>query len=328
MHYKDAASLPLRGGPDLRRTEAVEDCLGEIIGAPVRVDVPLSEYTTFRIGGPARYLCVARTAEQLARCLEVAKGRALPVQILGGGSNVLFDDGGFDGLVVVVAAGRVEVDGTTVWAEGGARLSDLVDLACRRGLAGLAFAAGIPGSVGGALAGNAGAYGKAVGDRLVEAVLLSRDGGTRRRVGPEELGLGYRESAIARSGEVVESVTLSLEPGDLGAIWNEVDAVMARRRERLPGPDLPSAGSFFKNLPPEAPGGHRLPAGQLLDECGCKGLQVGGAQVYEKHANIIVNRGRATAAEVLRLVAEMKRRVRERFGVTLEPEVKVLVRGA
>ena len=153
------------------------------------------------------------------------------------------------------------------------------------------------------------------------------DGSTRRRVGPGELDLGYRSSGLGRTGEVVESVTLALEAGDSGAIWAEVEAVLARRRDRLPGPELPSAGSFFKNLPPEEPGGHRVPAGKLLDDCGCRGLRVGDAQVYEKHANIIVNRGRATAAEVLRLVGAMRRRVLERFGVALEPEVKVLVRG-
>jgi len=304
----------------------VHDQLSEAIRAPIRLDAPLADYTTFHIGGPARYLCVARSAEELARALEAAREHELPLEVLGGGSNVLFDDDGFDGLVVVVGAGRVEVEGTRVWAEGGAPFAEVVDLACRKGLAGLAYAAGIPGSVGGALCGNAGAYGKAIGDLLVEAVIVSRDGRGGRKVGRKALDLDYRTSALKRSGDIVESVTFELQEGDSDAIWREVDAVLARRKERLPGPDLPSAGSFFKNLPPPGPGEHRVPAGKLLDECDCKGLRVGGAQVYDKHANIIVNRGRATAAEVIRLASEMRRRVEERFGTVLEPEVKTLVK--
>ena len=304
----------------------MQDKLSETIGTPVRLDAPLSDYTTFRIGGPARYLCVARSGEQLAKCLEAARESDVAFQVLGGGSNVLFDDGGFDGLVVVVGTGRVEVEGTTIWAEAGAPLSDVVDLACRAGLSGLAHAAGIPGTVGGALCGNAGAYGKAIGDRLVEAVVLSRDGTERRRVGPEELALGYRTSALKTTEDIVESISIELEEGDQATIWQEVGEVLERRRERLPEPSAACAGSFFKNLPPPRPGEHRTAAGKLLDECGCKGLRVGDAQVFERHANIIVNVGRATAREVLRLAAEMRRRVEERFDVTLEPEVKVLVR--
>ena len=145
-------------------------------------------------------------------------------------------------------------------------------------------------------------------------------------MGRKALGLDYRTSEPKGSGDVIESVTLELEEGSCDAIWGEVETVLARRKERLPGTDLPSAGSFFKNLPPPAPGEHRVPAGRLLDECSCKGLRVGDAQVFEKHANIIVNRGRATAADVIRLAAEMQRRVKERFGTVLEPEVKTLVR--
>ena len=304
----------------------MQDFLAEQIGAPVRLDAPLADHATFRIGGPARYLCVARRATHLARALEVAAARSLPVLVLGGGSNVLLDDRGFDGLVVVVADSGVEVDGTRLHARAGAAFAELAELASRRGLAGLAFAAGIPGTVGGALSGNAGAFGRAIGDRLVEAVLLSGDGATRRRAGPGELGLGYRSSVLGRTGEVVESLTLELEPGDPASIWQEMESNLDRRWERLPRPPLGSAGSFFKNLPPAAPGEPRQAAGRLLDECGCKGLRVGDAMVFDGHANIIVNAGHARAVDVLRLAAEMRRRVLERFGVALAPEVKVLAR--
>jgi len=302
---------------------AVLNELSDAIGAPVRQEVPLAEHTTIRIGGPARYLCVARTTEQLGRAMKAASDLGLGLQVLGGGSNVLFSDSGFDGLVLVVGPGRVELDGVRMWAEAGAPYADLVRLAARKGLAGLSFAAGIPGTVGGALWGNAGAYGKAIGDLLVGAVVVGADG-RRRQVTRDELRLGYRTSALAETGEVVESVTLELEPGEPQAIWAEVEGNLRRRRERLPGPELPSAGSFFKNLPPPAPGESRVPAGKLLDECGCKGLRVGDAMVYERHANVIVNVGRATAAQVLQLAREMRRRVRERFGVALEPEVRIL----
>jgi UDP-N-acetylmuramate dehydrogenase len=267
---------------------------------------------------------VARSTAQLVRALLVAQRERIRCQVLGQGSNVLFDDEGFDGLVVVYRAGRVEVDGRRIWAEGGTRYSRLVEVAARNGLHGLAFAAGIPGTVGGALYGNAGAFGRALGDILVEAVLLSPDGASRRRVSAQELTLGYRSSLLGDTGELVESITVELERGEPAPIWAEIEQVLDHRHRRVPPLTLPSAGSFFKNLPPAAPGQSRRAAGELLDQCGCKGLRVGDAQVYERHANIIVNRGHATTGEVLRLAEEMRRRVRERFDVQLVPEVTVV----
>lgn len=297
--------------------------LSEAIGAPVREDSPLSEYTTIRIGGPARFLCVTRSAEQVVRALLIAQKKQLRCQLLGLGSNVLFSDDGFDGLVIIYRAEQVEVDGRTIWAEGGATYSRLVELAARHGLAGLSFAAGIPGTVGGALIGNAGAFGHAIGDRLKEAVLISSDGSGRRQVKADDLKLDYRTSALTSTGEVVESLTLELEEGDRTTIWEEIDAHLEHRRTRIPPPTLPSAGSFFKNLPPDAPGEYRVAAGKLLDECGCKGLRVGDAQVYENHANIIVNLGHATSKQVMTLAMEMQRRVRDSFDLQLVPEVKI-----
>jgi UDP-N-acetylmuramate dehydrogenase len=297
--------------------------LSDAIGASVRQGAPLSEHTTFRIGGPARYLVITRSAEQLVRALLAAHQRTLRCQVLGQGSNVLFSDEGFDGLVVVCRFDQVEVDGRRIWAEGGASWSKVAALAARHGLAGLAFAAGIPGTIGGALHGNAGAFGRAIGDCLVEAVLVAPDGASRRRVGPEELKLDYRSTALGQTGEVVESLTLELEEGDRAAIWEEMEQHLEHRRARIPPLELPSAGSFFRNLPPPAAGEQRQAAGKLLDQCACRGLRVGDAQVYERHANIIVNLGHATAKQVLTLVEEMQRRVRERFGLQLVPEVKI-----
>lgn len=304
----------------------MQDELSEVIGAPIRVDAPLAEYTSFRIGGPARYLCIVRDAEKACRALTTARAKDLPCMLLGHGSNVLFPDGGYDGLVVSYQADRIEVHGGRIWAEGGAATMDLVTTAARHGLAGLSFAAGIPGTVGGAISGNAGAYGRAVGDLLVEAVLVSADGAKRRRATAAELDLAYRSSGLRKTGELVESVTLGLEQGDQTSEWTEIEEILAHRASRLPPPELPSAGSFFRNLPPPEPGAQRVPAGKLLDECGCRGLRVGDAAVYEGHANIVVNLGRATAREVLRLAEEMQRRVRERFGVQLRPEVRIVTR--
>jgi UDP-N-acetylmuramate dehydrogenase len=302
----------------------VQDELSDAIGAPIRKNAPLAEYTTIRIGGPAHYLCVLRDASQVARALATAAAKKLPVQLLGHGSNVLFGDEGFPGLVVVYRANRIVIDGQRIWAEGGASYARLAELAARQGLAGLAFAAGIPGTVGGALYGNAGAFGWAIGDRLAEAVVVDATGTGRRRLKPEELDLAYRSSRLSTTGEVVESVALKLDEGDTAAIWQEMEEHFEHRSQRLPPVELPSAGSFFRNLPPLTPGGRRQAAGQLLDQCGCRGLAIGDAAVYENHANIVVNQGRATAKQVLALVKEMQRRVQEQFGVTLEPEVKIL----
>jgi UDP-N-acetylmuramate dehydrogenase len=297
--------------------------LSDAIGAPVRQMAPLSEHTTIRIGGPARYLLLARSAEQMVRALVAARQRDLKCQVLGHGSNVLFSDEGFDGLVVVCSFDRVEVDGLRIRAEGGASWGHVAALAARHGLAGMSFAAGIPGTIGGALHGNAGAFGRSIGECLVEAVLVTPDGAGRRRATASELGLDYRSTALGTTGEVVESMTLELQAGDRSAIWQEMERNLEHRRTRVPPLELPSAGSFFRNLPPPAPGEQRLPAGKLLDECGCRGLRVGDAQVYERHANIIVNLGHATARQVLTLAEEMQRRVRERFGLQLVPEVKI-----
>jgi UDP-N-acetylmuramate dehydrogenase len=298
--------------------------LSDAIGAPIRRNAPLSEYTTFRIGGPATYLCVVRSTEQVLRALLIAKKKDVRCLVLGQGSNVLIADEGFDGLVVVYRANRIEVEGTRIWTEGGTRFVRLVEVAARHGLAGLGFAAGIPGTVGGALYGNAGAYGRAIGDLLEEAVVIAADGSRRRTLRQEALGLDYRTSSLRSTGELVESLTLRLEEGDRPALWQEIEENLDHRRKRLPPPSLGSAGSFFKNLAPPSPGAHRLAAGQLLDECGCKGLRVGDAEVYEKHANIIVNRGHATAKQVVTLAMEMQRRVRERFDRQLVPEVKIM----
>ncbi len=294
----------------------------------MRVGARLAQYTTIGVGGPAKYLVVVRESDQLREALRVASDLDVPVLLLGEGSNVVFDDAGFEGLVIVNQCTKVDVNEERIVCEAGAPYSDLVFAAARAGLEGLTFAAGIPGSVGGAVHGNAGAYGRSIGDVLVEATVLSRDGSTREIIAVDELGLDYRTSALKKTGAIVESITVALEPGDRTSMWEKIDHHISHREGRLPGRRLPSAGSFFRNLPPAEEGGIRQAAGKFLDKCGCKGLRIGDAAVFEGHANIIVNKGRATSADVVRLALEMKRRVEERYDLCLEPEVKVFAAGA
>ncbi len=306
----------------------MRDRLASRIGADVREDVPLCDHTTLRIGGPARYFCEVTDGAQLAAALAAAGELGIPRLLLGGGSNLLVLDGGFDGLVIINRILGFEGSGGRVKVGAGESYHGLVERLADEGLAGLGFAAGVPGSVGGAVFGNAGCYGRAIGDLLDQIVLLDPDGGGRRAVAPDELELGYRRSALQASGAVVEAITLRLEPGDRDALRREIADNLAVRETKHPI-DIPSAGSYFKNLPPQEPGGRRIAAGLLLDQVGCKGLTVGGAAVFDRHANIIVNRGGASAEDVLALADEMKRRVLGRFGVRLEEEVRqVGIRGS
>ena len=297
----------------------------DLAGIPnllLRPAAPLAEYTTFHIGGPAEILVEATTEDSLLRAITLCRQQGVPVHFLGGGSNVLISDAGLDG-VTLVNKGRFLSWGEDGCAtvSGGFLLDDFVGETAQQGWQGLEFAAGIPGTVGGGLAGGAGAYGHLLGDYLLGARILDTHGAVRE-VSAREMGIGYRESAARERGDIILSVAFHmLQRSDRQAIQLEIKKIKRDRAGKHPGPDLPSAGSFFKNLPPLEPGGRRIPAGKLLDEAGVKGLRVGDAQVFEKHANIIVNRGRATASDVNRLAEEMAERVRHRHGVTLVREV-------
>jgi UDP-N-acetylmuramate dehydrogenase len=236
-------------------------------------------------------------------------------------------------MVVRNACETVTFDGTAVHAEGGADFLDLI-LRCRdHGLTGLEFAAGIPGSVGGAIHGNAGCYGKDIGSFVIECTDVTPDGAVVETRPAEWYQFAYRDSRLKREPRVLLSCLLQLSQGERGAMQREIEEKLEIRRVKHPQWRVePTAGSYFKNLPPDwhmpgerlSPGTHRVAAGQLLDQCGCRGLRVGEALVFPRHANIIVNAGRATARDVLMLAAIMKARVRERFGVTLEEEVMFL----
>ena len=276
---------------------------------------PLSLHTSFRIGGPARLLALPGSGEELAALCRLLRSLGEKPLILGNGTNVLAPDEGLDRCVIVTArAEGARIAGDVLEADCGASLTALAAKAAKEGLAGLTFAYGIPGTLGGALVMNAGAYGGEMKDAAEETRFL--DGDLRERVyrGPEQ-GFGYRSSAFT-GDMVILSARLRLRPGDPDALREECRQLLERRRSSQPL-DLPSAGSAFKR--PEG-----AYAAALIDRAGLKGFRIGGAMVSEKHAGFIVNAGGATASDVRRLLDEVRERVLRTSGIALEPEIRVL----
>ncbi|MFB3785497.1 MAG: UDP-N-acetylmuramate dehydrogenase [bacterium] len=294
-------------------------------GGRLRQHVPLASYTTLRIGGPAEYLLEAHTTEELITACRACLEAQIPFYLFAGCSNLLISDRGLAGLVLINKTDSIAWhEDFTVAAAGGYNLDRLVSETCERGWSDLTFAAGIPGSLGGALIGGAGAFGHLVCEYLRAADILRKDG-TVAAVSRDGLGIGYRTSEAKKRGDIILTAVMGpFTPGAKDALREEADRIRAEREIKHPGPKLPSAGSFFKNLPPLEPGGHRIPAGKYLEEAGAKKLRVGDAGVFEKHANIIVNHGNATAEQVNRLADLMAERVKEKFGILLEREVQYL----
>ncbi len=312
---------------------AAEALLRRELGDALLTDEPLRHHTTFRIGGPADYVVTARTTDVLVQALRLAHQLGMPVFLLGGGSNLLVSDDGLRGMVIRNACERVEFDGTAAFVEGGADYLEFIGTCRDHALAGLAYAAGIPGSVGGALYGNAGCYGQDVGARVIECTVATLDGASVETHPAPWFEFAYRDTRLKREPRVILSCLLQLEAGDRAAIQREMDEKLEIRRVKHPEwRTEPTAGSYFKNLPPgfqvpglpHSPGTHRIPAGALLDACDARSLRVGDAAVFAKHANILVNAGHATARDMLTLAELMKARVREKFGVELEEEVMFL----
>lgn len=286
----------------------------------LRPNAPLAGFTTIRVGGAADWLCEVRSFRQVTAALAWARDAGVRVAIVGKGSNLIVSDEGFRGLVLRLA-GRltaISVRGTDVWCGGGASLPRAVQRAARAGLTGLEFGASIPGTAGGAVAMNAGAYSSDLSNVLRWAVLCSADG--RRRVGVDDLAMGYRHTAV-RPDEVVAAVGFALSPGDPAAIDAALTSHRTHRRTTQPQ-GVRTFGSVFTN--PEG-----ASAGRLLEAAGCKGLAVGGARFSPVHANFIEAGAGSRSADVLALMAEGRRRVREAGGPVLEAEVRYLhpVRG-
>ena len=283
-------------------------------------DQPLARLTTVRTGGPADWLARPASQEALVEMLRWAAAEAVPVGLIGSGSNLLIADDGFHGLAIKLDGdlATIERDGDRILCGGGARLPSAAAKAANWGLSGLEFGINIPGTAGGAVRMNANAYGGQLAE-VLDWVEVSSAAGTERRV-PDQLGFSYRRSNL-RPGEVVSRACFRLRGGEPEAIRATLAAMRERRREAQPS-GIKTFGSTFKNPDDERAEGRS--AGQLLEAAGCRGLSHGGARFSEKHANFVENDQGATTADVLELMAAGRRRVHERFGVELEPEVQVL----
>ena len=289
----------------------------EAAALPYREQEPLAGHTTFKIGGPAAVFVQPADEAQLCAAVALCRELAVPYYILGNGSNVLFGDKGWAGAVICLAGMKdgVRREGNTLTAPAGLPLSALCTAAWEAGLAGLEFAYGIPGTVGGAVYMNAGAYGGEMKDVLLSVRYLTAEGQIEEAPA-EGLDLGYRHSIFESNGGCILSAQVRLEAGDPAAIRARMDELMGRRRDKQPL-DKPSAGSTFKR-----PAGAF--AGALIEQCGLRGHRHGGAAISEKHCGFVVNLGGATCADVLALCREVQQIVKEQTGYTLEKEIRVV----
>lgn len=289
-----------------------------IVGSDnVYFEEPMKKHTTFRIGGAADYYLCPHTPEEIREIIQVCREEQIPWFVIGNGSNLLVSDSGYRGAVIQIYRNfsRVVCEETVIRAQAGALLSQIAAQAQKSSLTGFEFAAGIPGTLGGAVTMNAGAYGGEMKDVLKSATVLTGDGQIRR-LSAEELKLGYRTSIIKSGEYTVLEAEIGLERGDEEKIRSRMEELREQRKTKQPL-EYPSAGSTFKR-----PEGYF--AGKLIMDAGLRGFCVGGAQVSEKHCGFVINTGDATAADVVDLIREIQRRVEEQFGVKLEPEVRFL----
>lgn len=285
-------------------------------GSGIFMEEPMKKHTTFRVGGPADVL-VQPDETALAAILALCRQYYVPYSFIGNGSNLLVGDKGIRGVVIEMTdpMGNIEVDGTQITAQAGAMLSKIANTAASNGLGGMEFAAGIPGSVGGAVVMNAGAYGGEMKD-IIERVYVLDENGAQLELDRTALNLGYRHSCIPEKKYIVTKVVLELVPRDEVEIRSKMKDLNEKRAEKQPL-QYPSAGSTFKR-----PEGYF--AGKLIMDAGLRGYQVGGAQVSEKHCGFVINKGDATAADICQLMQDVADKVQAQFGVVLEPEVKMI----
>lgn len=283
----------------------------------VLADEPMKKHTTFRVGGNADYFVMPQNGEEVKNIVTLCKEAQMPYYILGNGSNLLVGDKGYRGVIIQIykEMNGIEVEGDKVKAQAGALLSRVGTAALEAELTGFEFAAGIPGTVGGAVVMNAGAYGGEMKDIIANATVLTQDGDIIT-INKEDLELGYRTSVIAKKGYVVLEAEYQLQKGDKEVIRARMDELKLQRVTKQPL-EYPSAGSTFKR-----PEGYF--AGKLIQDAGLRGFQVGGAQVSEKHCGFVINKDQATAADIRELMQQVSDKVMQEFGVKLEPEVKTL----
>lgn len=288
----------------------------------------LEDWTTFRLGGPCSCLIACQTPEQLQTVVARLYRDKTPFLLIGGGSNLVVSDDGVPCAVIRYASDTplIEQDGCDLHVSGSTPLDSLAQYAADRGLGGINYASGIPGTVGGAIAGNAGAFGQQVGDCLKIVTLLSPDGGVRC-IPPKELDFTYRHSRLKETGDIVASAKFLLRPGDRDALLREREEILKIRREKHPDLKIhPCAGSFFRNIEPTSKAEKRQAAGWFLEQAGAKNMSCGGAVIFAKHANIIVKSDGCTAKDIYELSRAMAASVKQKFGFDLVREVRFVGR--
>lgn len=283
----------------------------------IRTQEPMKMHTTFRVGGPADYFVMPESSGEVQQVISLCREEKMPYYVIGNGSNLLVSDEGYRGVILQIyrTMSRIEAEGTLIRAQAGALLSAIAAKAYENSLTGFEFAAGIPGTIGGASVMNAGAYGGEMKDVIRSVTVLDRDGKIRK-IEREDLEMGYRTSIISKEGYITLEAEIELSEGKPEEIKALMDDLRTRRVTKQPL-EYPSAGSTFKR-----PEGYF--AGKLIQDTGLAGFQVGGAQVSEKHCGFVINKENATAADIDSLMRQVSEKVKEKFGVTLEPEVKRL----
>jgi len=318
------------------------DRIKELFGDRLKEKEPLAKRVNIRIGGPADFYVEAKSSEEIAAMVEACLADGLPFVVFGGGSNTLPSDEGFRGLVIQAANRGWEIDGTRVYAEAGVPSAFLARKTAEAGLTGLEWAISLPGTIGGAVRGNAGCFGGETKDALASVDALRVTDGKLERVtyAPEDCRFGYRDSAFKKNADVVLNVELELTNAPKEECLAKLDAVLSQRKLEQPS-DSPSAGCMFKNFEYQAEAdiaklksrldvpepflkAKRIPAGWLIEQADLKGKAIGGAMVSEKHGNFLVNLGNATASDVLQLISLVKMKIRDEYGVQLEEEVQLL----
>ncbi len=288
----------------------------------IEINKPLSPLNTFGTGGSARLFAEVTSREQLSELVRRAYNSGIPIFMLGGGSNILISDSGFDGLIIRNSIKSLSRDGDFIISGAGESLEDLMKFATENSLSGLEFAAGIWGTVGGAIYGNAGAYGSDISTVFVTAQLVDRYGNMREE-DATYFDFAYRFSNLKVTHEFVTEAKFALKKGKKELIQSRVDEIFALRNEKLPMNEK-SAGCFFRNIVDNTKEYGKLPAGKLLEEVGAKEIRYGGAAIFERHANIIINTGSATSEDIRQLASILKRKVMEKFEIELQEEINYL----
>lgn len=285
-------------------------------GIDIQEKVPLSKYTFTKTGGPAEFLAFPKNIDQLEKLVQVTRENNIPLTVIGNASNLIIRDGGIDGLVVILTEmNQITVNGTEVTAEAGARIIDTAFTAAKAALSGMEFAAGIPGSVGGGVFMNAGAYGGETQEVVKTVNVMTKDG-EFKTYSNEEMEFSYRHSLIQENGDIVLSATFELKKGEKDQILDEMNYLNALRRYKQPL-EYPSCGSVFKR-----PKGHFV--GPMIIKAGLQGKQIGGAQDSTKHAGFIVNKGGATATDYLDLIHLIQKVIKEKYDIDLHTEVRII----